>query len=112
MQNKRHRGNLRLSNLKKDTTIQIPDGLTFYCKSCHQILDIKPKNFVFKSPIDGCRKADAPNLNKDKTQKSDSDCEIVYGTERSIKRYFKIPDEKFDKERREREDKAQRADKL
>ena len=110
MPNRNLRRNMRLSDLKSTANVDMPKDLVFYCRGCHQILNIKPKNFVFKNPIEGCRRADAPNLNNDEKKKLD--CEIVYGTERSIKRYFKIPDERFDQERREREEKAQRADKL
>ena len=72
-------------------------------------MDYKPTNFIFKYPIENCLKEKSK---KDESKKAEMMCDIAYGTERSIKHYYKIKDEKFDAERREREDKAQRADKL
>ena len=69
-------------------------GLTFYCKECQKIIDVKPTGF----------KVICPSGNK---------CtDIAYGTERSIKNFYKIRDAKFDQERLEREKLALRADKL
>lgn len=44
--------------------------------------------------------------------REDNHCEIVYGTERSIKHFFKIPDSNLDARRREAEERAAKADKL
>lgn len=87
----------------------IPEGMVFYCKSCEQIVDYKPTTFNFKYPIENCLKAKADATEE---KKAEMMCDIAYGTERSIKHYYKIKDEKFDAERREREERAQRADKF
>jgi hypothetical protein len=87
----------------------MPEGLVFYCKSCQQIVDYKPKTFDFKYPIDGCLKA---KTDVSEEKRGEMMCDIAYGTERSIKHFYKIKDEKFDKERREREERAAKADKF
>jgi hypothetical protein len=87
----------------------VPEGIIFYCKSCEQIVDYHPATFNFKYPIEGCMKGTAK---VDETKKAGMMCDLAYGTERSIKQYYKIKDDKFDRERREREEKAARADKL
>ena len=97
------------ANSQPPDNTPIPEGLVYYCKSCEQIVDYKPTNFIFKYPIENCLKEKSK---KDESTKAEMMCDIAYGTERSIKHYYKIKDEKFDAERREREDKAQRADKL
>ena len=97
------------ANSQPPDNTPIPEGLVYYCKSCEQIVDYKPTNFIFKYPIENCLKEKSK---KDESKKAEMMCDIAYGTERSIKHYYKIKDEKFDAERREREDKAQRADKL
>lgn len=97
------------ANSQAPDNTPVPAGLVFYCKSCEQIVDFKPTSFNFKYPIENCLKEKSK---KDAEKKAEMMCDIAYGTERSIKHYYKIKDEKFDKERREREDKAQRADKF
>ena len=83
--------------------VEFPAGLTFYCRNRKQIIDIKPKTFDFAQDLKEYAK-------KEGTE--DLEFDVVYGTERSIKQYFKIADSKFDEERREREMKAAQADKL
>lgn len=87
----------------------MPEGMVFYCKSCKQIVDYKPADFNFKYPIENClkEKSDAPA-----EKKAEMMCDLAYGTERSIKHYYKIKDDRLDAERREREEKAARADKF
>lgn len=77
-------------NLQFSEVIQ---GLTFYCKECNKIIDVKPNNFKVVCPEKGCT-------------------EIAYGTEKSIKNFYKIKDSKFDAERLEKEKLAQKADKF
>ncbi|MBD3270279.1 hypothetical protein GF376_02025 [Candidatus Peregrinibacteria bacterium] len=88
---------------KPASSVELPEGMVFYCKNRKQILDINPKTFDFKSELKEYAR---------KTQTEDIDFDVVFGTERSIKQYYKIADEKFDQERREREMKAAQADKL
>jgi hypothetical protein len=97
------------ANSQPPDNTAMPEGVIFYCKSCEQIVDYKPTTFNFKYPIENCLKAKADTTEE---KKAEMLCDIAYGTERSIKHYFKIKDEKYDAERREREEKAQRADKL
>lgn len=97
------------ANSQAPDNTPVPAGLVFYCKSCEQIVDFKPTSFNFKYPIENCLKE---NSKKDAEKKAEMMCDIAYGSERSIKHYYKIKDEKFDTERREREEKAQRADKF
>lgn len=87
----------------------VPDGLVFYCRSCEKVLDFHPKTFGFKTPVDCCQKE---NSGADADKKAKMTCDIVYGTERSIKHYFKVSDGSPDSKRREDEEKAARADKL
>lgn len=54
----------------------------------------------------------SPRGGRPRKDKPERQCEIVYGTERSIKHYFKIPDSSLDAKRREEEERAARADKL
>lgn len=98
-----------MANSQPPDNTPIPPGLVFYCKSCEQIVDYHPTTFNFKYPIENCLKEKA-SISEEK--KAKMLCDIAYGTERSIKRYYKIKDDKFDRERREREEKAARADKL
>jgi len=74
--------------------IDMPENLVYFCKECQKIIDIKPLNFKLICP-------------NDKTH-----VDIAFGTERSIKNFYKIKDEKFDAERLEREKLALKADKL
>jgi hypothetical protein len=97
------------ANSQPPDNTPVPEGLVFYCKSCEQIVDFKPTSFNFKYPIENCLKEKSK---KDAEKKAEMMCDIAYGTERSIKHYYKIKDEKFDAERRAREEKAQRADKF
>lgn len=89
----------------------VPEGLVFYCKTHEKIVDFHPTTFNFKYPVDGCQDPDSAKKTE-LTDKAPRPCEIVYGTERSIKHYYKIPDSKFDVQRRADEERAQRADKL
>ena len=100
----------RTANSQVVDNTPVPDGLVFYCKTHEKIVDFHPTTFNFKYPVDGCQEAGEkkPEL----TDKAPRPCEIVYGTERSIKHYYKIPDSKFDAQRRADEERAQRADKL
>ncbi len=84
------------------TDLPFPDGLILYCRNRKQIIDIKPKTFDF-----------APELKEwaAKNKSEDLEFDIVYGTERSIKQYYKIADEKYDKERIEEEKRSAQADK-
>ncbi|MCC7431931.1 hypothetical protein IT412_00220 [Candidatus Peregrinibacteria bacterium] len=97
------------ANSQAPDNTPVPEGLVFYCKSCQQIVDYKPKTFDFKYPIENCLKEKS---SKDEEYKKEMICDIAYGTERSIKHYYKIKDEKFDAERKAQEEKAQRADKF
>lgn len=104
------RGNSRSpANSQPPDNTPVPEGLIYYCKTCEQIVDFKPTTFNFKYPIENCLKE---NSKKDAEKKAEMICDIAYGSERSIKHYYKIKDDKFDAERREREEKAQRADKF
>jgi len=103
------RSNRSPANSQPPDNTPIPPGLVFYCKSCEQIVDFKPTSFNFKYPIENCLKE---NSKKDAEKKAEMMCDIAYGSERSIKHFYKIKDEKFDAERREREERAQRADKF
>lgn len=105
----RGRGRSAAANSQPPDNTPIPPGLIYYCKTCEQIVDFKPTTFNFKYPIEGCQK-ECTKASPEK--KAEMMCDIAYGTERSIKRYYKIKDDKFDAERRAREEKAQRADKL
>jgi hypothetical protein len=97
------------ANSQAPDNTPVPEGLVFYCKSCQQIVDYKPKTFDFKYPIENCLKEKS---GKDEEYKKELICDIAYGTERSIKHYYKIKDDKFDAERKALEEKAQRADKF
>ena len=97
------------ANSQPPDNTPIPPGLVFYCKTCEQIVDYKPTTFNFKYPIENCQKE---TTKASPEKKAEMICDIAYGTERSIKRFYKIKDDKFDAERRAREEKAQRADKL
>ena len=107
------RGNYRpratTANSQPPDKSPLPEGMVFYCKSCEQIVDYKPETFNFKYPIENCLKAKS---DRSEEKKAEMICDIAYGTERSIKHYYKIKDDKYDAERKEREDKAQRADKF
>ena len=111
--------------------IEIPKGIIFYCRTCENVIDMKPKTFDFRTPVENCQKPVGKVVDENREEPVEKDagtrkdggrdrrrkprelqCDIVYGTERSIKRYFKIPDSKYDQERREREEKAAKADKL
>lgn len=102
-------GRSQPANSQAPDNTPVPEGLVFYCKSCQQIVDYKPKTFDFKYPIENCQKEKST---RDEEYKKDMMCDIAYGTERSIKHYYKIKDEKFDADRKAQEEKAQRADKF
>lgn len=123
------RDNLR--NAAPSQPIEIPQGIIFYCRTCENVIDMKPKTFDFRIPVENCQKPEGKVIDENRAEEKEEagatrkdggrdrrrkprvlQCDIVYGTERSIKRYFKIPDSKYDQERREREEKAAKADKL
>jgi hypothetical protein len=99
----------KVANSRATDTAPVPDGLVFYCRSCEHILDFHPKTFGFKAPLDCCQKEKST---ADEVKKKKMTCDVVYGTERSIKHYYRVSDAKLDVERKENEDKAARADKL
>ncbi len=131
-------GRSRVANSQIVDNTPVPEGLVFYCKTCERILDFHPQTFNFKYPIEGCPRAAAATAaetagplvpeggaavkeseargprggGRPRKDKPERQCEIVYGTERSIKHYFKIPDSSLDAKRREEEERAARADKL
>jgi len=109
--NGRSRGHSRgrAANSQKPDNTPIPEGLVFYCKTCQQIVDYHPTSFNFQYPIENCQKARAKG---DEAAKAEMTCNLAYGTERSIKLYYKVKDDKYDLERVEREKRAARADKL
>ncbi len=102
------------------TAEPMPEGLVFYCKTCERLIDLKPKTFDFTVPKELCGLGEGRNEaarddeeeEKDGRRRRERTCEIVYGTERSIKQYYKIKDDRFDKERLEAEEKTRRAEKL
>ncbi len=98
--------NDRVANSQAVDNAKMPESVVFYCKTHQRIINYKPDTFNFK--YTGCSN-EIDNLSEE--QKLEI-CELAYGSERSIKRYYKIKDERFDQERREREEKAARADKL
>ncbi len=113
----------RVANSQAPDNTPVPEGIVFYCKTCEQIVDYHPTSFNFKYPIEGCQKAKAKLETAAKSatgeaqedgdrRRKETTCDIAYGTERSIKQYYKIKDDKYDAERRAREEKANRADKL
>ncbi|MGL5830721.1 MAG: hypothetical protein ACRCZE_01070 [Candidatus Altimarinota bacterium] len=123
------RQNLR--NSPPSPPIEIPKGIIFYCRTCENVIDMKPTTFDFRTPVENCQKPVGKVVDENREEPVEKDvgtrkdggrdrrrrprelqCDIVYGTERSIKRYFKIPDSKYDQERREREEKAAKADKF
>ena len=75
--------------------MNVPNEVVFYCMECEKIIDVPVKN-TFKPPC--------PN---DAAHRA-----ISFGSERSIKNFYKIKDDKFDAERAERIKKAMQADKL
>ena len=97
------------ANSQSSTPVPMPEGMIYYCKTCEQIVDYKPATFDFKYPIENCLKSKADATEE---KKAGMICDIAYGTERSIKHFYKVKDDKFDKERREREDRAAKADKF
>lgn len=103
----------RVANSQINDNTPVPAGLVFYCKSCESIIDFHPETFNFKLPQGLCPQAveKAARVGAEAPTKP-RPCEIVYGTERSIKHYFKIPDSKFDAQRRADEERAAKADKL
>lgn len=105
----------RVANSQANDNTPIPAGLVFYCKTCETIVDLQTETFNFKLPQGLCphaaEKAGLVGAEKDGS-KAARPCEIVYGTERSIKHYYKIPDSKFDAQRRADEERAVKADKL
>ncbi|MCC6643485.1 hypothetical protein IT411_01940 [Candidatus Peregrinibacteria bacterium] len=112
----RRDGKPRVANSQAPDNTPVPSGLIFYCRTCEEILDgFAPATFNFQVPAEH-REAALKKLqarkNEDGEERELRDCEIVYGTERSIKHFFKIKDDKFDALRREEEEKAVRADKL
>jgi hypothetical protein len=78
---------------KNSQLTEVLQGLTFYCKECNKIIQAQPSNFKIVCPEKGCT-------------------QIAYGTEKSIKNFYKIKDAKFDAERLEREKMAVKADKF
>lgn len=96
----------RVANSQVMDNAKMPESVIFYCKTHQRIINYKPETFNFKYP--GCP-TETDNLLEEKKLEI---CELAYGSERSIKRYYKIKDERFDQERKEREEKATRADKL
>ncbi len=83
--------------------IPFPDTMVLYCRNRKQILDIRPETFDYAQLL----KAYA-----EKTETTDVEFDVVFGTERSVKQYFKISDAKYDQERVEREKLQAQADKL
>ncbi len=126
-------GRPRVANSQAVDNTPVPEGIVFYCKTCQQIVDYHPTSFNFKYPIEACQKAksasaavtpeatattaatetgDDKGRDRGDRRRAEPTCDIAYGTERSIKQYYKIKDDKYDAERRAREEKAARADKL
>jgi hypothetical protein len=89
-------------NTPEQSNLPFPEGIILFCRKRQQIVDIKPKTFDFKAELKEYAK---------QTGTEDLEFDIVYGTERSIKQYYKISDEKYDQERREREMRAAQSDK-
>jgi len=83
-----------MKNTQQPPKIQIPQELIYYCQDCEAIIDIRPTTFKMFCPT-----------NKEHKR-------ITFGTEKSVKNFYKIKDEKFEAERLEREKIALRADKL
>lgn len=114
----RGRGDAKKSvaNSQAPDNTPVPAGLIFYCKTCEEVLDgFAPATFNFQVPPEHrelAKKKLEAKIKHDGEERDLRDCEIVYGTERSVKHFFKIKDEKFDALRREEEEKAVRADKL
>ena len=90
-------------NEKPASAVDFPEGLVLYCRNRKEILDVQPKSFDFALLLKEYAQ---------KTETVEMEFDIVYGTERSIKQYYKIADDKFDSERVEKEKKAAQADKL
>jgi len=82
-----------MTNSRTQQVGEALSALTFYCKECEKIIDVKPTSFRIVCP--GKKHTD-----------------IAYGTERSIKNFYKIKDSKFDAERLKREKLALQADKF